>query len=599
MKINVRLICLAIALIMLAGVLAAVIFSIGSLAEGEGYLRREETVYVELNEYGFPNSMVSSVYLSNGAKLSRVTDHTSLTEIRNVMGSAAPEINGEAVTFQADGEDVCYQGVTDKELPFSIEITYKLNGKPVTASELTGASGSVTIGIKTGNRLKSDVEVDGETVGLYTPFTIVCFATLSEGFSNIRCENAKQMQQAGEASVVGLMFPGLGESLGVTKPSLFNEEMTIEADVDGFEMNGLMFIALNGIFDEEDVGSLDKIQELAQGVEQMRDASNSLIYGAGTLENGAREYADGLEKYMGGLSALEKGLKQSAGGAAGIADGVGEAADGAAALAEGAGRLRDGIGVFKQYTDEVAPYLEPVSEEEALRAAERVADSVERALGVTLTPEQREKVVKSAAEYILEMNAAIADSPLAELAGGVNELYDGAGELYSGIDGLQDGLTELEGGARGLSGGLEGLANGSDALTDSGEELQAGIDELYSAIGALRKGLKRLGRDGVTPLAQIAAELNVSLSRKDALMALSKDYRAFTGNDESVNSAVQFVLNTPDIFVPKPLDKDAPSAPGTTAPAGAPEREPAEEGFFNSIARWFSSIGETIRRWFQ
>ena len=112
MKINVRLICLAIALIMLAGVLAAVIFSIGSLAEGEGHLRREETVYVELNEYGSPNSMVSSVYLSNGAKLSRVTDHTSLTEIRNVMGSAAPEINGEAVTFQADGEDVCYQGVT-------------------------------------------------------------------------------------------------------------------------------------------------------------------------------------------------------------------------------------------------------------------------------------------------------------------------------------------------------------------------------------------------------------------------------------------------------------------------------------------------------
>lgn len=599
MKINVRLICLAIAIIMLAGVLAAVIFSIGALAEGEGGLRREETVYVELNEYGDPNSMVSSVYLSNGDKLSRVTDYTSLTEIRNVMGGAVPEINGQAVTFQADGEDVCYQGVTDKALPFSIKVSYAINGRPVTASELTGASGRVKISVKTANRLRSDVEVDGETAGLYTPFTIVCFASLNEKFSNIRCENAKQTQQAGQASVAGVMFPGLGESLGAANQGLFNDEMTIEADVDGFEMDGLMFVALNGIIDEEDLSSLDNIKELAEGVARMRDASNGLIYGAGKLEDGAREYADGLENYMGGISQLEKGLRQSAGGADGLADGAGEAADGAAALAEGAGRLRDGIGVFKRYTDEIAPLLEPVSEDEALQKAQRVADSVERALNVTLTPEQREKVVKAAAEYILEMNAAVLDSPLAELTGGVNELYDGAGKLEYGADGLHEGLAELQGGALDLSGGLDSLAGGAAALTDGGKQLQAGADGLFDAAGALRKGLKQLKRDGVTPLADIAEELNVSLSRKDALTSLSKDYRAFTGNNDSINAAVQFVLNTPDIFVPKPLEQDSTSVPGTTAPTGAPEREPAEEGFFSSIARWFSSIGETIRGWFK
>ena len=42
------------------------------------------------------------------------------------------------LTWNAGGKDISYQGTSDKELPVDISISYRLDGKKVTAEELAG-----------------------------------------------------------------------------------------------------------------------------------------------------------------------------------------------------------------------------------------------------------------------------------------------------------------------------------------------------------------------------------------------------------------------------------------------------------------------------
>lgn len=41
-----------------------------------------------------------------------------------------------ALTWQADGNDIYYQGTTDKELPIDMKMTYYLDGKEISPEDL-------------------------------------------------------------------------------------------------------------------------------------------------------------------------------------------------------------------------------------------------------------------------------------------------------------------------------------------------------------------------------------------------------------------------------------------------------------------------------
>lgn len=64
--------------------------------------------------------------------------------------------------WTTDGEDVYYQGTSDKELPVTLKVTYTLDGKEVTAEELAGRSGHVVIRFDYENNQYENVEIDGK-----------------------------------------------------------------------------------------------------------------------------------------------------------------------------------------------------------------------------------------------------------------------------------------------------------------------------------------------------------------------------------------------------------------------------------------------------
>ena len=86
-----------------------------------------ETVYVIANTDGSAKKViVSQKYDADDANAAQEAQST-LTDPQNVKG------------------DSCWQGTTDKALPVTMAITYTLDGKTVTAAELAGKSGHVTM----------------------------------------------------------------------------------------------------------------------------------------------------------------------------------------------------------------------------------------------------------------------------------------------------------------------------------------------------------------------------------------------------------------------------------------------------------------------
>ena len=86
-----------------------------------------ETVYIIANADGSAKKVIVSQQYDKDDPDAAKEAQSSLTDAQNVKG------------------DNCWQGTTDKALPVTVAITYTLDGKTVTAAELAGKSGHVTM----------------------------------------------------------------------------------------------------------------------------------------------------------------------------------------------------------------------------------------------------------------------------------------------------------------------------------------------------------------------------------------------------------------------------------------------------------------------
>ncbi len=321
----VRIICWILAGLFLISAASLLLARVAYAAEPA---RRDESVYVDMDADGNITSVVSSVYLGNPSKEDSLTDYTTLTNIKNIAGLDSPTVEGQAVTFKADGEDVIYQGNGEGDaLPFSISITYTLDGKRVQAAELAGQSGHLCITIQVTNREMRTVTVDEEAVDMYVPFTVICMYTFDETFSNVTT-SGKLTNQAGANTVMGVLMPGLRESLDDLENESITDTLTIETDVRNLSLPEATLIGMVGLVDESDLSGIDDVQDLMDGLDEMEDATRELRDGAKELRDGSQEYTDGAVEFADGARELADGALEAADGGAQLTDGIGQTYDG-------------------------------------------------------------------------------------------------------------------------------------------------------------------------------------------------------------------------------------------------------------------------------
>ena len=321
-------------------------------AEEEKEVSKDETVYVLAGADGSVQKVIVSDWIKNALKEDSIADKSALSDIENVKGNETYTLDGSNMTvWDAEGNDIYYQGSIEKELPVAMTVSYKLDGKSISADELAGKSGKVTIRFDYENRQYETVNIDGKNEKIYVPFGMLTGMLLdSDTFRNVEVSNGKLLNDGDRTAVIGIAFPGLQENLGIDKDKVeIPDYVEITADVTDFELGMTVTIATNEIFNELDAAKIDSadgltssLNELTDGMQQLMDGSSALYDGLCTLLDKSGELVDGIEKLANGAKTLKDGADSLDEGAAQLQKGAADLSSGLNTLASNNASLNGG-----------------------------------------------------------------------------------------------------------------------------------------------------------------------------------------------------------------------------------------------------------------
>jgi len=336
--------------------------AIGTVIGSESSVgKKEETVFVKTNASGQVDSVVVTDWLQNTENSQELVDNSDLKDIKNIKGHQNYTVNGIDVVWDAAGEDIYYQGTSDKELPVDVEISYELDGKPIAPEELGGKSGHVKITLNYINHAQKTVDVGGKSETIYTPFAVVSGMLLeTEKFKNVTVTNGTVVSDGNKNVVVGMAFPGFVDSLNGAKindediVSKIEEkinipsEIVVEADTIGFELGmTLTMISSDAMgalgLDKVETDTSSDLDKITDDLNEFENAGDELVEGTGKLRDGAQQLADGTGDLVTGTSDLYDGVVEYTDGVGKVKDGAVQLNSGAHSLTEGAGSLKNGI----------------------------------------------------------------------------------------------------------------------------------------------------------------------------------------------------------------------------------------------------------------
>lgn len=461
---------------------AVPVYAAGSTDTQDVY--KEETVYVNADATGNSDEVTVSDWLKNSGSVSgNLTDESILKEIKNVKGDETFTENGDQLTWNTAGEDIYYQGTTDKELPVSVKLTYFLDGKEVKPDELKGKSGHLKIQVQYTNNEKKTVTVDGKEEEVYTPFVMMTGMILpNETFSNVTIDNGKVISDGSRNIVVGFGMPGLKDSLdldeettkeaedkGVTIP----ENFEMEADVTDFTMSSTFTVALTDLLDDMDMDNIIDVDSLKDSLNELEDAALELVSGSGTLADGASTLADGVSSYTAGADELNAGIQKY-------------------------------LGSNGELNGSVTEYVNGVG-----------------------------KVVKGVKDYTSETNA---------LANGVTSYVVGEQKIAAGaaqLSQLSKGLEQVQTAVDTLSKAADGKGEATDDLVIAANQLAAGTKQLQAVLGSEEvtalltqvNGMVTTGNELISATESLSASLQTGIATPVANIAA-----ALTGMETQLNA---------------------------------------------------------------
>lgn len=303
---------------------------------------KDETVYVLAGADGSVQKIIVSDWIKNALGAASITDSTGLSDIENVKGNESYTISGNAKVWDAQGNDIYYRGNIEKELPVGMTVTYTLDGKKVSADEIAGKTGKVSIRFDYDNRQYEMVRIDGKEEKIYVPFAMLTGMLLdNEHFRNVEVTNGKIINDGDRTAVVGIALPGLQENLGISKDKLnIPDYVEITADASDFSFGMTVTFATNELFNNFNTSKLDSVDDLTGSIGELSDGMKQLLDGSSALYGGLTTLLDKSNELVSGINQLADGAKVLKDGAVSVDDGAGQLKAGAAELAGGLNTLK-------------------------------------------------------------------------------------------------------------------------------------------------------------------------------------------------------------------------------------------------------------------
>ena len=310
-------------------------------ASAEAETSKDETVYVLAGADGTVQKIIVSDWIKNAMAADSLEDKTELSDIENIKGNESFTLGGDnSCVWDAQGNDIYYQGNIEKELPVQMSVCYTLDGQAIAPEALAGQSGHVTIRFDYQNMQYEEVLLDGKTEKIYVPFTMLTGMLLdTEVFRNVTVSNGKLINDGDRIAVVGIAFPGLQEDLAISKEKLdIPDYVEISADVENFEMGMTMTLATTELFGAIDSDKLD-LHELSDAMAELTDAMDQLMDGSSQLYDGLCTLLEKSGDLVSGINKLAEGAAQLKAGAESLDSGAAQLQAGAAQLSSGLNTL--------------------------------------------------------------------------------------------------------------------------------------------------------------------------------------------------------------------------------------------------------------------
>lgn len=365
--------------VLLSAVMAGSMMPVTVFAQNndENPTEKTETVYSVLNSDGSISDTIVSSWLHDEDGINNIKETLNLTDGKNIKSNEKPSKDGNTYTWNAKGNDVYYEGTATKQLPVSVKIRYELDGQEMSAKDMEGKSGHLKLMISFTNNYSEVKNINGKSIVIHPSYLAGGMLNMSTGkFSNVKCESGKIVNDGTNEMLAFANIPGLNETLksaGLDKVNNqlgISDDVTVEADVNDFDLGSIMVGMTNEIDLASELGDIGSVSELTDGIDQLIEADDQLIDGSkqlydGTtqlkeqaapltgssdqvrqLSNGAIQLNDGVKALQTGLTAYTNGVDTLAAGSQqlyGIPQGVSQIQNGVSGnLGQGKTNLLDG-----------------------------------------------------------------------------------------------------------------------------------------------------------------------------------------------------------------------------------------------------------------
>lgn len=370
-----------------------VLGSIPAAAIGDGVTATYDEAYYAMTDYygNLTDGSVVKSYRTNG--IATLSDYGEYDEVINLTDGTAPARNGGMTTFRLDEKALpgtfYFEGKTTKpfqQLPWTISMSYTLNGVPTKAEDLAGQAGVVEIRLDiVPNERASEYARNNYTLEAMTIFN-------QDDILSLEAPGA-QVQLIGNLRAV--LFLGLpGEEC----------HYTIRVGSDDFSFGGMTFLMVPATLSQ-----LEEIAKLSERKDDLEDNYNKL---SGSIDS----LLDAMTAMTGSLNASANGLEQ-----------LNKARD---IFSDGKGVIYSGTDALREDLSNLADVLEPVEGQiEAL--SKTISDS--------------KSVLNSMSNTSSDLRAELVDledalSNLESGSGDVKAVLQAAGPLQSSLNSLSAAL---------------------------------------------------------------------------------------------------------------------------------------------------------------
>ena len=370
-----------------------VLGSIPAAAIGDGVTATYDEAYYAMTDYygNLTDGSVVKSYRTNG--IATLTDYGEYDEVINLTDGTAPARNGGMTTFRLDEKALpgtfYFEGKTTKpfqQLPWTISMSYTLNGVPTKAEDLAGQAGVVEI--------RLDI-VPNERASEYARnnYTLEAMAIFNQDdILSLEAPGA-QVQLIGNLRAV--LFLGLpGEEC----------HYTIRVGSEDFAFGGMTFLMVPATLSQ-----LEEIAKLSERKDDLEDNYNKL---SGSIDS----LLDAMTAMTGSLNASANGLEQL-----NKARGI---------FSDGKGVIYSGTDALREDLSNLADVLEPVEGQiEAL--SKTISDSKSTLRSMTNTVSDLKGDLK-------DVESALRD--LEDGTGDARKVFSALGSLRKSLKVLQEAL---------------------------------------------------------------------------------------------------------------------------------------------------------------